>query len=157
MVVASAIGMASGMLICSMVSRSRRLKLATQEFDTAEAFDALASKCIGLLPTEAQNALAELKRRLIPLLSDLALARSGGGLSDDDAFFVHELVRRYLPDALEPYLAIREHRSEADKVLVDQLTLLSQRLSDIVRSRDVAHEGQLVRNKSFLERKLDQQ
>jgi hypothetical protein len=88
--------------------------------------------------------------------------RDTGALGGDDVFFVRQAVARYVPDALKPYLALsaegRALRTPAgddpERMLNEQLELLTQKLAALTTRADEAQLDTLRRNRTFLDRKV---
>ena len=156
MVLAAAIGFALTLQLCAFFMRQRRERAASDELESAEAFDKLLVKYTGRVPQEAIDTLMALKKSLAVVFADLAVARKSGVLADEDAFFAHELVRRYVPDAVDPFLAIKSPGADSVTAMQRQLTMLAERLRETEGRLDASHEQALIRNRKFLERRLGQ-
>lgn len=142
--------------------RARRLRASWRDgLELAKQFDRLVAAWAPRLPEDALATLRELKRALAPLLP--ALSGPHGTLATDDAFFIRQAIVRYIPDAVNPFLALPAdqvarqlpgHDATPTDLLLGQLALLGTRLREIGERQVLAQAGALARNKRFLERKL---
>jgi len=151
-----AYGAANGM-IGSVARRN-----AKDELDLAGAFDRLVESAARDLPDATLDRLVRIKGLLVRLLAELSELREHGVVSMDDAYFVRQVVARYAPDALAPYLAMPAARrsdpasptESAERLLNEQLDMIEEKLSALVQKADQAQLDRMRRNRSFLERKL---
>ena len=152
----SAYGAASA-TIGSVARRQSR-----DEIELAGALDQLVESAARDLPDGTVERLGRLKALLVRLLAGLPELRRQAVLSGDDAFFVRQVVGRYVPDALAPYLALpAARRADAgasgespERMLNEQLELIEEKLAALVQRADEAQLDRMRRNRSFLERKL---
>lgn len=131
------------------------------ELDLAAAFDQLVEGAARELPEATLAQLNRIKALLTGLLAELPDLRESGTLSSDDAFFVRQVVARYVPDAVTPYLAMPAAgrragapAQSAERLLDEQLAMIEEKLAALGQRAQEAQLDRLRRNRSFLERKL---
>jgi hypothetical protein len=135
---------------------------AREEIELATAFDRVVDAATRELPASTLERLRQIKSHLVRLLPDMPRLRDTGALGGDDVFFVRQAVARYVPDALKPYLALsaegRALRTPAgddpERMLNEQLELLTQKLAALTTRADEAQLDTLRRNRTFLDRKV---
>lgn len=118
------------------------------------ALDELLLAASRKMPDPAQAMLVVIKERLAKVLRAL---REGGSEEAEDAFFVQELVRRYLPDACRSYarwtgVAVGD-QAAAERSLCSQLAKLIVRLDAILQRIDAGHAQEAANHEAFLDAK----
>jgi hypothetical protein len=99
--------------------------------------DAAMEKLVAAAPQETVDRLTDLKEQISRSLALLASTHSHPGSLDEDAFFVRECVRRYLPDSINGFLRVplkdreslqMEDGKTAQDLLHDQFDMLKGKL-----------------------------
>jgi hypothetical protein len=135
---------------------------ASTVIELAGTFDRLIESAARELPEAALARLTQIKTQLVRLLAEMPALRQSGIFAGDDEHFVRQAIARYVPDALTPYLALpAERRTRGasaeeipERLLNEQLELLSRKLDSLVQRADEAQVERLRRNRTFLDRKI---
>ena len=99
--------------------------------------DRAMEKLVATAPQESVDRLSDLKEQLSHSLALLADTPSNPAALDEDAFFIRECVRRYLPDSINGYLRVplkdratmpMEDGKTAQALLHDQFDMLKGKL-----------------------------
>ena len=115
------------------------------------------------LPPEALKVLHAIEATLAELLPRLEELQGRGVISHEEAFTVHETVRRYLPDTLAGYLRLPKLFAQmqpmaggktASRVLVEQLEVLDASLRELAINAFSSDARTLVANGQFLQSKF---
>lgn len=125
------------------------------------AFDEACARIAPALKADALVALRGIKASLTRMVPLLSTAQIDGHFTQDDLLYTVELVRRYLPDTLQAYLAVpavqRAHATRdaesADSMLVAQLGLLQTELNEREARLGHMRAGALAQQGRFLEAK----
>lgn len=152
-------------LVGYLVARARRRRRALQsmeaELEVAAAFDAFVDAHSPRLPADAADSLQRIKAALARVLPRVQSAHARAALSTEDVFFLTQAVSRYLPDAVEPFLALPPDRIEQQlaghskaphELLIDQLAIVEREFARIEESLFGAEADRLARNRALLER-----
>jgi hypothetical protein len=180
-VVATLIGVVAGVITASVVLGTRTRRAGRARIGAlAEALAQVDATASGANPGEVTNldqdrrvliARARTSKRLDQRgltaltaidkhLDDLLVRLVEGELETDGAHTVQATVERYLPDTLEPFLALRDGQAQvrgrsAVVEVADQLTSIETALADLVRRPSrVNPEQQLFRQGEFLRSKF---
>lgn len=124
------------------------------EIASAQAFDTFLQTRGTKLPNTAVAILQGIRGDLAALLAALPLGRSVGVFNPDEASMVHSLIARYLPDAVDPYLALTAPSAEQQDLLSRQLNLMAQMIRKLRAKLEDDHARRLIRNAQFLERRF---
>lgn len=110
----------------------------------------------------AAEALRQLKAQLVRTVHAQATARAQGLLPVEDGLFVHECLRRYLPDTLQAYLQVPAAQRQApldasgqtaSQALQTQLAQLGHTLAELEARAGVAAGQALLQQQAFLQAK----
>lgn len=126
--------------------------------DLDEVLDRVAPE----LPQAQLEALVALKDQLVRVVLGARAAGASDTFTTEDRLYLHECVRRYIPDSLLAYLNVpAEHRSQplgaggatAIETLASQLALIQQAL-DEKEAKSAASAGEaLLQQQRFLQAK----
>jgi hypothetical protein len=155
MVVLGVGGFVLGVLILRLMNINRGVQNAGEALATAAEFDAFVSSRAPRLPEGAMTSLNEMKSLFVRLFPALRSTQAAGVFGVDDVFFVHQAVKRYLPDAIDPYLALQAPTEAPLAAMQEQLDLVTRKLRVLSDRLDDVHVQELLRNRNFLVRKLD--
>ena len=121
--------------------------------------DRAMEKLVATAPLETVDRLSDLKEHLSHSLALLASTPSNPAALDEDAFFIRECVRRYLPDSINGYLRVPlkdrstlpiEDGKTAQVLLHDQFDMLKAKLrAKQTRLTQLAGEA-LIQQQRFL-------
>ncbi len=160
--VAACVFYGCGYALGKNLQNHRFAALLAAEIDLASAFDHFVDQNASRLPAEALVEINAIKGSLTHLLPKLAGIQSEGSLGQDDVFFIHQTVIRYLPDASAPYFAIPadkqdcallEHGKTPKQVLREQFEMIRTKLCELEEQIIKADAQKLAQHKRFLERK----
>lgn len=151
-----------GFLVARSQRRKRALRSMDEELFVADAFDVFVAAHASRLPAEAAESLRSIKAALGRVLPRLQTTESRAALHADDLFFLTQVPSRYLPDAVEPFLAlpadatataVAGHDKSPRELLLDQLSIVGQTLDRIEEKLHRAEADRLARNRTLLERR----
>ena len=150
-----------------MTAKSRRAQSSTEspqiealiQAKDVEQLDAALHRLAGDAPQDLLDRLARLKELIARCVALVAHSKEGGGVSNDDSFFIREAVRRYLPDSIASYLRVPkkdraslviEEGKTASDLMHAQLDMIEQQLTaKEIRLTQMAGES-LMRQQRFL-------
>lgn len=155
MVVLGIGGFVVGVVILRLINSNRGVKNAGDALATAAEFDVFVASRAARLPVGAMASLNEMKSLFARLFPALHSTQAAGVFGVDDVFFVHQAVKRYLPDAIDPYLALQAPTDASLQAMQEQLDLVTRKLRVLSDQLDDVHVQELLRNRNFLVRKLD--
>ena len=155
MVVLAAGGFVIGVFLLTLTNRNRGVRNAEAEIASADEFDVFVTARCTRLPDAAITSLGEMKTLFARLFPALRSVKAIGAFGVDDVFFIHQAVKRYLPDAIDPYLALPTPADSARLAMQEQLDLVTRKLRMLSDRLDDVHVQELLRNRNFLVRKLD--
>ena len=155
MVVLGAGGFVLGVMLLYWINRSRSVRGAHEELASAAGFDEFVAARSARMPESAVASLREMRSLFARLFPALRSAQAIGAFGVDDVFFIHQSVKRYLPDAIDPFLALQTPAEPARQAMQEQLELVTRRLRVLSDRLDDVHVQELLRNRNFLVRKLD--
>ena len=113
MVVLGAAGFVLGVLVIRAMKGNRGIRDAGEALASAAEFDAFVAARGARLPDSATASLGEMKSLFARLFPALRSTQAVGALGADDVFFIHQSIKRYLPDAIDPYLALQTPTDKA--------------------------------------------
>jgi hypothetical protein len=126
-----------------------------------EALDRLLDEVAPQLSPAAREPLQRLKDTIVRLVGS-SFTDASASLTSDDRLYLHECLRRYLPDSLTAYLKVPAGRRDlplnndgitATRALCDQLALMEQALNG-QEAKVAASAGEaLLRQQEFLRAK----
>jgi len=152
----------AGYLVARAYTRRRRSERIAPAVELAGKFDEFVAERAPRLPEDANASLQRIKTLLARVLPALGDPDASAALTQEETFFAHEAVARYLPDAVGPFLAIAPDRvdsalgSEARTpraLLVEQLGMVERELTRIDGRLAAGRAAQLARNRALLERR----
>jgi hypothetical protein len=129
------------------------------DFDAARRLEQATQTAAGQLPAAALAALERLQATLARLAPALQAGPAELPFRADDALFIAELMRRYVPDSLEAYLRVpapqrarplAEAGASAEQLLVQQLDELAAQLAPRETRLAESAAGALLRQGEFL-------
>ena len=150
-----------------VTAKSRRAQSGTEspqvealiQVKDVEQLDAALHRLAGDAPQDLLDRLARLKELIARCVALVAHSKEGGGVSNDDSFFIREAVRRYLPDSVASYLRVPqkdraslviEEGKTASDLMHAQLDMIEQQLTaKEIRLTQMAGES-LMRQQRFL-------
>lgn len=139
----------------------RRIEDTLTVAQTLERLDGLIARVAAQLTAEMNSRLASVRTSVAEVLPRLVGTRS----FDTDLYTVRETVLRYLPETLANYVALppafrSSHALKDGKtaraLLTDQLTLLDDKMREIVANVSSSDAQALLANGKFLEMKFQQ-
>lgn len=127
----------------------------------ADNLDRVLEKHSNVLPKGAVELLAKMKGTLALVLT-VGRTKDGSGATLDDLLFARELVARYIPDACRHYVELNSAARSpvqlpgertADESLIDQLSIMSERLDRMHEAIVAAKADQLLHHEYFIRTK----
>jgi hypothetical protein len=156
-----AAGWVAGGLLGNTPEVERRIADTLTVSQTLEHLDDVIARVQSHLTEEMRQRLASVRGSVAEVLPRLLAARA----HDTDLFTVRETVLRYLPETLSNYVTlpaafrlshVLKDGKTARQLLTEQLSLLDEKLREIVANVSGADAQALVANGQFLEMKFRQ-
>ena len=151
-----------GYMAMRRYTRRRHSERMAPAIELAAKFDQFVAEQIPRLPDAANTSLQRIKTLLARVLPALDNPHASAALTQEETFFAREVVSRYLPDAVRPFLALAPDRADAvvgpdarspRVLLLEQLAMLERELARIEERLTAATAAELARNKKLLERR----
>lgn len=151
-----------GYMATRRYTRRRHIEGMAPAIELAGKFDEFLAAQIPRLPDAANTSLQRIKTLLARVLPALDNPVASAALTQEETFFAREVVSRYLPDAVRPFLALAPDRADAVTgsdarsprvLLLEQLAMVERELARIDERLAAAASAELARNKKLLERR----
>jgi hypothetical protein len=143
-------------------TRRRRSERDAPAVELAGKFDEFVAAQTPRLPEAANASLQRIKTLLARVLPALGDPHASVALTQEETYFAREAISRYLPDAVQPFLALAPDRADAAVgpdarsprvLLLEQLAMVERELARIDERLAAATAEELARNKKLLERR----